>query len=187
MPFIPKLTHLNLIQERSRMSGKHRRYFLKARESKELLDKASKRLRIDLQQIFKEKANVEVVQTESIEIFLMNGKPILAKTGENIYPTLTFKEFLDQAPKITVDLGAVPYICKGANVMAPGIRRFNGEFQKGDLVLITDEKHGKPIALGETLYDTEQAKNTKQGVIIKNMHYVGDKTWNQLKQIATPT
>jgi PUA domain protein len=169
------------------MSGKHRRYFLKARESKELLDKASKRLRIDLEQIFKEKANVEVIQTESIEIFLMNGKPVLAKTGENIYPTLTFKEFLDQAPKVTVDMGAIPYVCKGANVMAPGIRRFNGEFQKGDLVLITDEKHGKPIALGETLYDTEQAKNAKQGVIIKNMHYVGDKTWNLLKQITTPT
>ncbi|MGA2768820.1 MAG: DUF1947 domain-containing protein [Candidatus Bathyarchaeia archaeon] len=169
------------------MSGKHRRYFLKARESKELLDKASKRLRIDLEQILKDRVNVEVVQTESIEIFLINGKPVLAKTGENIYPTLTFKEFLDQAPKVTVDMGAVPYICKGANVMAPGIRQFRGEFQKGDLVLITDEKHGKTIALGEALYDTEQAKNTKQGIIIKNTHYVGDKTWNQLKQLATPT
>jgi PUA-domain protein len=166
------------------MSGKHRRYFLKARESKELLDKASKRLNINLEQVFGDKANVEMVQTESIKLFLTNGKPILAQTGENIYPTLTFKEFLDHAPKITVDMGAVPYICKGANVMAPGIRGFNGQFQKGDLVTITDEKHGKPIALGETLYDTEQAKSVKQGIIIKNIHYVGDKTWNHLKQLT---
>jgi PUA-domain protein len=166
------------------MSGKHRRYFLKARESKELLDKASKRLRIAPDQILKDKANLEVVETESIQLFLVNGKPVLAQTGENIYPTLTFKEFIDPAPKVTVDMGAVPYICKGANVMAPGIKRFNGEFQEGDLVVITDEKHGKPIALGEALYDTEKAKNVKQGIIIKNIHYVGDKTWNQLKQLT---
>jgi len=167
------------------MSGKHRRYFLKARESKELLDKASKRLKIELEQTLKDKANVEVVETESIELFLINGKPALAQGKENVYPTLTFKEFTDHAPRVTVDMGAVPYICKGANVMAPGIREFNGEFQKGDLVLITDEKHGKPIALGETLYDTEQAKNIKQGIIIKNIHYVGDKIWNQLKQLTS--
>ena len=167
------------------MSEKHRRYFLKARESKELLDKASKRLRINLEQILKDKTNVEVVQAESIRLFLINGKPVLVETGENIYPTLMFKEYLETAPKVTVDMGAVPHICKGANVMAPGIRQFKGEFQKGDLILITDEKHGKPIALGETLYNTEQAKNIKQGIIIKNIHYVGDKTWNQLKQLTS--
>ena len=81
-------------------------------------------------------------------------------------------------------MGAVPHVCKGADVMAPGIRRFSGEFQKGDLVLVTDEKHGKPIALGEALYGAEQAKNTKQGPVIKNVHYVGDKTWNLLRQIT---
>jgi PUA-domain protein len=169
------------------MSGKHRRYFLKARETKELLDKASKRLRIDLEQVLKDKANVEVVQAESIELFLINGRPALARTEENVYPTLTFKEFLDIAPKVTVDMGAIPHVCKGANVMAPGIRGFNGEFQKGDLVIVTDEKHGKPIALGEALYDAEQARTVKQGIVIKNIHYVGDKTWKSMKQLTTET
>jgi PUA domain protein len=169
------------------MSEKHRRYFLKARESKELLDKASRRLRIDLVQILKDKANVEVIQAEFIELFLINGKPVLAQTEEYLYPTLTFKEFIDHAPRVTVDMGAVPYVCKGANIMAPGIRGFSGEFQKGDLVIVTDEKHGKPIALGETLFDIEEAKNIKQGIVVKNIHYVGDRTWNQLKQLTTAT
>jgi PUA domain protein len=169
------------------MSGKHRRYFLKARESKELLDKASKRLRIEFEQSLKGRANVEVIQAESIQLFLIDGKPALTQIEDDVYPTLTFKEFIDHAPRVTVDMGAVPYICKGANVMAPGIRRFIGEFQRGDLILITDEKHGKPIALGETLYDAEQAKTVKYGAVIKNIHYVGDKTWNQLKQITTTT
>jgi PUA-domain protein len=167
------------------MSEKRRRYFLKARESKVLLDKASRRLGIDFGQILKDKTNVEVIQTESIQLFLINGKPALAQTEENVYPTLAFKEFIDHAPKVAVDMGAVPYVCKGANVMAPGIKQYTGEFQKGDLIIIIDEKHGKPIALGETLYDAEIAKTIKQGIIIKNIHYVGDKTWNQLKQLTT--
>lgn len=165
------------------MSGKCRRYFLKARESKELLEKASKRLRINLEQILKDKTSLEVVQAESIQLFLIDGIPVLAQTGENIYPTLMFKEYVTTAAKVTVDMGAVPHVCKGANVMAPGIRQFDGEFQKGDFVLIIDEKHGKPIALGEILYDTEQAKKVEQGVVIRTVHYVGDKTWNQLKQL----
>jgi PUA-domain protein len=167
------------------MAEKHRRYFLKARESKELLEEASKRLGIDLEQRLNGKVNVEVIQTESIEIFLIDGKPVLARTEGNLYPTLTFKEFIDHAPKVTVDMGAIPFVCKGANIMAPGIRGFKGEFQKGDLVIIIDEKHGKPIALGEILFDSEQAKNLKQGAVIRNIHYVGDKTWSLLKQTVT--
>lgn len=169
------------------MPEKYKRYFLKAKESKELLERASKKLGINLQQAFSDKTNLELVQAESVELFLINGKPVLAQTDGNLYPTLTFDKFLDHAPRVTVDMGAVPHVCKGANIMAPGIRQFKGEFQKGDLVIIIDEKHGKPIALGEALYATEQAKNTKQGIIIKNIHYVGDKTWNQLRQITTTT
>ena len=138
-----------------------------------------------MQRTFPEKANIELLEIDSIQLFLMNGKPVLAQTGQDLYPTLTFKEFLEQAPRITVDMGAVPHVCKGANVMAPGIRRFNGEFQKGDLVIITDENHDKPIALGEALYDIQQAKDTKQGTVIKNIHYVGDRTWNQLRKLAS--
>jgi PUA-domain protein len=167
------------------MAEKHRRYFLKARESKELLEKASQRLKIDLEQTLRGKANVEMIQTESIELFLIDGKPVLARTEGNLYPTLMFKEFIDHAPRVTVDMGAVPFVCKGANIMAPGIRGFNGEFQKGDLVIIIDEKHGKPIALGEILYGSEQAKSVKQGAVIRNMHYVGDKTWGLLRQTVT--
>ncbi len=169
------------------MSAKQKRYFLKAKESKELLEIASKKMGINLQQIFAEQKNLEVVQTETLELFLMNGEPIFARTDGNVYPALTFNKFLDHAPKVTVDMGAVPYVCKGANIMAPGIKQFNGDFQKGDLVIITDQKHGKPIAIGETLYSIDQAKNTKQGAIIRNIHYVGDKTWSQLKQISKVT
>jgi PUA domain protein len=164
------------------MPEKHRRYFLRDKEAKALLNEASEKLRIDLWQTFKGKNSFEVVETDFAKIFLINGRPLLVKTDENVWPTLTFDEFLGLAPRAIVDMGAVPYVCKGANVMAPGIRRFEGEFKRGDFILVADEKHGKAIAVGEILYDHEEARNVRQGMVIKNIHFVGDNVWSFMKE-----
>ena len=166
------------------MSEKYRRHFLKAKEAKTLLDKASQKLKIDLEQILKAKANVELVETEFAKIFLINGKPVLVKAGENVFPTLVFNEFFTLAPKVVIDMGAVPHVCSGANVMAPGIVRFEGEFKSGDFVLVVDEKHGKPIAIGEIIYNVEAAQRVFQGVVVKNIHFVSDKIWDYIKKLA---
>lgn len=168
------------------MPERHRRYFLKEKQTKKLLDKASERFKVDLEQIFKSKAKVEVIETEFAEIYLINGKPTMVRIEDTLYPTLIFKEFFERAPKVVVDMGAIPYVCKGANIMAPGIKRFEGEFRKNDLVFVVDEKHGKPLAIGETLYPVEEARNVKQGIVLKNLHFVGDKTWNFMKQLTAP-
>ena len=81
-------------------------------------------------------------------------------------------------------MGAVPYVCKGADVMAPGIVRIEGEFSKGDLVLVVDVKFGKALALGESLMDAETAKATKKGPIVKTLHYVSDKIWDYTKTLT---
>jgi len=166
------------------MSEKHRRHFLKNKEATTFLEKASEKLKVDLEQIFRAKVNVELVETEFAEIFLINGKPILVKAEENVFPTLVFKEFFILAPKVVVDMGAVPHVCSGANIMAPGIVRFEGEFGKGDLVFVVDERHGKPIAVGEIIYDLETAKKVSQGIVVRNIHFVGDRIWNFVKKLT---
>jgi PUA domain protein len=168
------------------MPDRFRRFFLKQKESKEVLDKASKRFKVDLLEILGDKPKVEAIEAEFVELLLMNGKPLMARTEGTVYPTLIFKEYFDRAPKAVVDMGAVPYVCKGANVMAPGIRRFEGEFSKGDFVFVVDEKHGKPLAIGESLYSVEEARNVTQGIVLKNVHFVGDRVWNLIKQLVTP-
>jgi PUA domain protein len=167
------------------MPERRRQHFLKSKESKDLLEKASQKLKIDLEQLFKDKANLQAIETEFTEILLIDGKPTLIKTNEKIYPTLISKELFDVMPKVVVDMGAVSHVCKGANVMAPGIRRFEGQFDKNDLVFIIDERHGKPLAIGEIAYDAEEAKTVKQGIVVKNVHYVGDRTWSLLKELVT--
>jgi PUA domain protein len=164
------------------MPEKHRRYFLRDKEAKALLNKAPEKLRSTLDQVLKGKTSFEVVETDFAEIFLVNGKPMLFKAGDNVHPTLVFDEFLTVAPKAVVDMGAVPYVCKGANIMAPGIRRYEGDFRKGDTVYVVDEKHGKALAVGEALYDCEEAKGVKQGVVVRNVHFVSDKIWEFMKK-----
>src|SRR3990170_2431257 len=160
------------------MPTKQRRYPLKAKEAKQIVEQATKKLRLDLEELYGLKPNVEVVESDVGEIYLIEGKPILFKSGDTVLPTLLFTEFTAKAPKIVVDMGAIPYVCKGATVMAPGVVRIEGEFGKGDLVLVVDMKHGKALALGESLMDAETARNTKKGPVVKTLHYVSDKIWN---------
>ncbi len=127
---------------------------------------------------------MEIVESDVGEIYLIEGKPILYKSDDKILPTLLFTEFTSKAPKIVVDMGAIPYVCKGATVMAPGIVRIEGEFVVGDLVLIVDMKHGKALALGESLLDAEIAKQTKKGPVAKTVHYVSDKIWDYIKNLT---
>jgi len=164
------------------MPRKYQRHFLKAKEAKSILSETSEKLKVDLNQIFKNKVELELVETNFAEIFLVNGKPLLFRIEGKIVPTLVFNELSVSTSKVVVDMGAVPYVCNGANVMAPGIVRFEGDFEKGDFVFVVDEKHGKAIALGKATYDADAAKKITKGVVIKNIHFVGDKIWNFIKK-----
>lgn len=165
------------------MPQRYKRYFLKDKESREILSKAFEKLKVDASNSMS-KVRLEIVETEDAEVLLLNGRPILVKTASHIFPTLIYMDFFRAAPKVVVDMGAVPYVCKGANVMAPGIRRFEGEFQKGDIVFVVDERHFKPIAVGEVAYDIEEARKVNRGIIVNILHFVGDKIWKSMKQLS---
>ena len=166
------------------MPTKQRRYPLKNKEAKQVLAEAQTNLKLNLEALFGSKATVEVVESEVGEIYLIEGKPILYKADGKILPTLLFAEFTAAAPKIVVDMGAVPYVCKGATVMAPGIVRIEGEFVKGDLVVVIDLKHGKALALGESLLDSQTTRQTKKGPVAKTVHWVSDKIWDATKTLS---
>ncbi len=165
------------------MSKKGRRYSLRPRDAKETIRQASEILKIDLDRLVGAKSNIEVFELEENRIFLVDGKPILFKTGELILPTLVFSAVLAKMSRIIVDMGAVPYVCKGADVMAPGIVRIEGEFNNGDFIVVADVKHGKVLSIGESLSDSATARTTKKGPVVKNYHFVGDKIWEIAKNL----
>ena len=160
---------------------KRRRHFLKEKDSKRFLLEVSKTLGIDIEQMLGSKNRVEVNETETAEIFFFDGRPLLARSNGVLFPTLYFEELFAVIPKIVVDMGAVPYVCKGADVMAPGVVAIKGEFKENDLLLIVDERHSKPLAIGVALFSSEDMKPLDSGKIVKNLHYVGDKLWNYLR------
>jgi PUA-domain protein len=165
------------------MPTKQRRYALKTKDAKQILEESSKTLKLDMETLFG-KSTVEVVESDVGLLYLIGGKPLLYKAGDKILPTLHFTEFTAKVPKIVVDMGAIPYVCKGATVMAPGMVGINGIFIKGDLVLVVDTKFGKSLALGESLMDSVEARQTKKGPIVKTLHWVSDKIWDYTKTLT---
>jgi PUA-domain protein len=160
---------------------KRRRHFLREKEAKSFRLEVSKTLGTDIKQLLRSKTGVEVNETEIAEIFIFDGRPLLARSNGVLFPTLYFEELFSVIPKIVVDMGAVPYVCKGADVMAPGVRAIKGEFEENNLLLVVDERHGKPLAIGVALFGSEDMKALDSGKIVKNIHYVGDKLWNYLR------
>jgi len=159
-----------------------KRFFVRKREGKRLLHEVSKSLGIDAEKIFGSKPQIEIVETKRNKICLIDGAPLLAMADDVIFPTLFFKEYVSQLPKITVDMGAVPYICNGADVMAPGIVEVNGDFEEGALVTVVDERNKRPIAVARSLFDSEKTRSLDKGKAFKNLHYVGDEIWNLMKE-----
>ena len=159
---------------------KCRRYFLKSKDTKAILSEASGALHAFVEnQIGKE--GLEVVEGDFGRVFLIGGKPLLFEREARVFPTLMFEEFLSKLSRVVVDMGAVAHVCSGADVMAPGVVRYEGNFGKGDLVVVVDVRFGKPLLVGEAVVDSVLAKSMSHGEVVKNVHFVGDKLWSFVK------
>ncbi|MEM2739360.1 MAG: DUF1947 domain-containing protein [Candidatus Bathyarchaeia archaeon] len=154
---------------------------IRRREGIILLERLKARfnLRIDLRV-----ERYEVVKSDGLSIYILDGRPLLFEADGEVYPTLFFDEATSILPRVVVDRGAIPHICNGSDVMAPGIVRIEGLFDEGGLVAIRDEKYGKTIALGIALKGSEAVRLMDKGRAIKNIHYVGDKVWRMAKNIV---
>jgi len=160
-----------------------RRHFLKEKEAEQLLASLSQKLNVKPYELLGPKPHIERAETQFAEIFFANGKPVMAKSNETLFPTLKFETIFALLPKVVVDMGAVSHLCNGADVMAPGVVHIKGNFSEGDFLLVVDERYEKPLAIGVALVNSQVAKNLTHGKIAKNMHFVGDKLWNLLKSL----
>ena len=164
------------------MSEIKRRHFLREKEANQLLDEFSQKLNIDLKPLLGAKAQIEEAESPAAKIFFLNNKPLLARFNNTLVPTVLHEEITSKLPKIVVNMGAVPHICNGADLMAPGVVRIEKEYKTNDYVVIVDEQHKKPLAVVTALTDSSTVRNMQHGKIAKNVHYVGDNLWIQLKK-----
>ncbi len=157
---------------------------LKERESKPLIDELKK---IDGYQQLSHKSRVELQPTKNAEIVFVDGHPVALRKSGQLIPTLVNTEAITSLPKVVVDMGAVPHVVGGADIMAPGIRKVQGVFSAGQLLVIVDEKHGKGLALGRALQDSASLSKISKGKVIQNLHYVGDSAWELIKPFSKPS
>jgi len=126
--------------------------------------------------------NIKVHQILSnAQIITGEGLKIL-KINEDYLPFLSETEILKKFPSVEVDMGAVKFMCKGANLMRPGIKKYT-EFEKEKLVCIVEETHHKFLAVGKAMVSSSELENMTKGEVIQNMHYISDKFWETGKTI----
>ena len=114
---------------------------------------------------------------------IITGDGITAiKIGENILPFLDDTDMLEKFPYVKVDMGAIKFVCKGANVMRPGITKFS-DFESGEIVCVIEESQNKFLAVGKAEMSSKEAGGSRNGEVIKNMHYISDDFWETKKEI----
>ena len=107
---------------------------------------------------------------------------IILKINDDYLPFLNQNNILEKFPNVMVDMGAVKFMCNGANVMRPGIKKYT-EFVKGDIICVIEESQHKFLAVGKAITDSSELENISKGEIIKNLHYISDKYWEIAKTI----
>jgi len=98
-------------------------------------------------------------------VFYAEGDPFLTVRGANEYPP--------ERNVVTVDAGAVQFVSDGADVMRPGITEADESIEAGDLVVVTEESHGKVLAVGRARVDGADMLG-EEGKVVDTIHHVGD-------------
>ena len=104
----------------------------------------------------------------------------LLKINDEYIPFLSETKLLESFPNVVVDMGAVKFMCNGANVMRPGIKNYS-DFLKDDIVCVVEESQHKFLAVGKALVNSSEMKEMSKGEVIKNLHYISDKYWEVSK------
>lgn len=102
------------------------------------------------------------------------------KIDDAYLPFLSDTALLEKFPRVTVDVGAIKFVCNGANIMRPGIKKFS-DFQKDDIVCVAEEAHSKFLAVGKALMSSDEMASVTKGEAVKNLHYISDKYWEIAK------
>jgi len=155
-----------------------RRYWLRKDETKQLAHEAEK-FGGDVGKLLER--GVELLElADGRAIVLARGKGLFIRSRDGLFPTLHTVELL-QLRRVVIDMGAVPHVAKGADVMGPGVVSADAEIKAGDAVAVVDERHGKPLAIGLALVPGTEIRAPK-GKVVKTIHYVGDGVWQFLQE-----
>ena len=129
--------------------------------------------KFNLDDFLNKKSNAELDEN----IININNEPFFFYYKEQLVPTLKLLLTNNFLKKVTVDMPAVPFVIKGADIMRPGIKELD-TFNKNELVAIIDENNKKPLSICIATFSSEEIKSLDKGKVLKNIHFIGDEIWN---------
>ena len=147
-------------------------------ETSKILEQINSQWKIELPK----QKNIKTHEVDEKGIIITGNGITAVKIGDDILPFLDDIPILEKFPYVTVDMGAIKFVCKGANVMRPGITKFS-DFESGEIVCVIEESQKKFLAVGKAKMSSKELGETSKGEVIKNMHYVSDNFWESKKEI----
>jgi PUA-domain protein len=151
-----------------------KRYHLKKKKVREIQENLN-----DFPGIVSTGDTLEIIKSDLPDIVLVNGDPLIMYYDNIPFPTLKGALKADiKSRYVVVDMGAVKFMAKGADVMSPGITEADPNVEKDDLVIIVDETHRKPLAIGRCLIPGQDMVENTEGKAVKTLHFIGDDIWN---------
>jgi len=162
----------------SNVSGIHysRRHFLKRKQLKQINNDLTVYYQYDFHLT---EAQVEHASSKEGDILILDKVPTFFSVKGNFYLTLKgHSRYAVITKYVTVDMGAIPFLVNGADVMAPGILDADISIREGDIIWVRDEKNLKPILVGQSSECGERLISLSRGKVVKTLHFVGDDLWN---------
>ncbi len=92
-------------------------------------------------------------------------------------------QYPDLLPVVQVDRGAIKFVLKGADIMAPGLTSAGGALgnttmESGTYVAVKAEGKEQILAIGRLTMSTKDIRAINKGTAIENLHFLNDGLWN---------
>jgi PUA domain protein len=158
-----------------------KKWVLSRRDSVEMISTIESSLGISLN--LSKSAQARCVEPEEGAVFVGLDGYEFVRAGESFFPFLGSPATISLFPSATVDEGAIKFMLNGADVMRPGIRKFDEWGPSGTMVVVKEEKKGRAIAVGPSTVASSVAREMSKGGCIRNLHHVGDRYWDLHKAL----
>ena len=147
-------------------------------ETASIMKQISEDWKIELPKI----KNLRFFHISDNEIIITGDSITAIKIDDRFLPHLSEIELLKKFPYIIVDMGAIKFVCKGANIMRPGITKLT-DFNDGEIICVVEESNNKFLSVGIAKMSSDKANSTETGMVVENLHYISDKFWETKKEI----
>lgn len=155
-----------------------KRHLLKKREHKDEIARIEQEIGSSIKRLDAKTQLEGGVLDDGSRILLLDGEIIFFEHEGRMFPALrALLDGLIDVPRVTVDMGAVRFVVNGADIMRPGITEIDDRVKEDGIVVIVDENHGKPLAVGVSKMSADALRAASVGKVIKSIHHINDDLW----------